>query len=196
MPDDPLENAFDALDDPPVENLGPAIRARAAARKRPQRTSRIWLAAAALVLTGVGATIVFLATQRPDDEQGEGRWRGDEATEEVLELGYVIEGTGDLDAETRRPVGPTERVIFTVRTDLDTYLCLEEQGDGAWQRIYPGIEEAWRVGAGRHWPGGDEPLSFGTEHGPGVRTYRVLSDPVHADCAAPIDEQRAEVHWR
>lgn len=196
MPDDPLYSAFDDLEDPPVDNLGPAIRARAATGKRRPRTPLIWLAAAAVLLVGVGASFAYLATRGPADLQGAGRWRGQEAAAEVLELGYVIEGTGDLDAETRRPVGATERIIFTVHTEQDAYLCIDELGDGAWRRIYPGTEEGWRVGAGRHWPGGDEPLSFGTEYGPGVRAYRVLADPVHADCATPIGEHQAEVHWQ
>jgi hypothetical protein len=196
MPDDPLKNAFDALDDPPVENLGPAIRARAAARQRRRRVPAVWRIAAALVVAGVGVSIAYLAIRTPADELGSGRWRGDESAGEVLGLSYVIEGEGDLGAETARPVGPSERIIFTVHTDRHAFLCLDEQGDGAWQRIYPGAEEGWRVSAGRHWPGGDEPLSFGTEHGPGTRAYRVLADPEYADCSSPSAEQRVEVHWQ
>ncbi len=196
MPDDPLKNAFDALDDPPVENLGPAIRARVAAHQRRRRVPAVWRIAAALVVAGVGVSIAYLATRGPGDKIGAGRWRGDEAAGEVLDLGFVIEGEGALDAETVRPVGPSERIIFTVQTDRDAFLCLDEQGDGAWKRIYPGAEEGWRVSAGNHWPGGDVPLSFGTEHGPGTRVYRVLADPEHADCSAPTAEEQVEVRWQ
>ena len=196
MPDDPLKEAFDLLDDPPVGTLGPAIRARAAARQRKRRTPRIWLAAAIVALAGLGATVALLALRGPGDGLGAGRWRGEVDRADALELSYVIEGDGALDAAVVRPVEPRERIIFTVRTDADTYLCIDEQGDGAWERIYPVGEEGWFVTAGRHWPGGEEPLSFGTEYISGVRAYRVLSDPENADCSEYEGQRQVEVYWQ
>jgi len=217
MSDDPLESAFAALQDPEPETSAAEIREIARAREagvvddvvaevhelpdarqdeaRGAR-ARVLLLAASVALFALGGVLAFVATRTAVVEDDPGQWKGGADAAGALELAFVVEGEQDLLAGSQRSVEPGERVIFTVRTDAPAYACLEERGRGRWERIHPAHGEAWRVDAGRHWPGGDAPLAFVTEHGAGSRAYRVLIDPEHAECTAPVGDDVVEVEWR
>ena len=196
MSDDVLNDAFAEIEDPAVVHRGPEIRALAQQRQQQRGRRTVWLAAAAVLLAGMSVGVGLLVTRPTDEVPGAGRWRGDEEAAGALELGYVIEGAATRSEGSTRPVSVGERVIFTVRTSSEAYLCLEERVGDGWQRIHPSAGEGWWVPAGRHWPGGEQPLAFVTGQGPGVHSYRVLLDPGTPDCAAPVRSDELEVEWR
>ena len=194
MSDDLLDAAFADLDDPAVVHHGPQIRALVQRRRRVRRT--VWLAAAAVAVAGAAATIGLIATRGPENTLGDGRWRGESVGVPALQAGYVIEGVDALDGTSTRAVRAGERVIFTVHTSREGYLCLDEEVDGQWQRVFPADGASWWVDAGRHWPGGDAPMAFVTDEAPGKRAYQVRLDTERADCSSPVTAVELEVDWR
>jgi RNA polymerase sigma-70 factor, ECF subfamily len=73
-----------------------------------------------------------------------------------------------------RPVGegsellPGERLLVRVSTTAAGSIALFEQRGEAWTRVSP---EGWRVDAGQHALGGDQPLAWRSEAGSGAARY-------------------------
>ena len=191
---DPLRDVFDELHDPASRALGVEIRALARQR-RGVRHRWLMVAAAGLVL-GVGATVAVLSFGGiGDDPQGPGRWRGGAAGGSGVALDYAVEGTAGGVIDVVGPVTLEQRVLFYVTTDGEGFLCLEEQTTDGWERFFPAQGDSWTVSAGKHWPGGEQPLSFRTELGAGRRAYRVLFDPADPACVAPSGNDEITVVW-
>ncbi len=191
---DPLRDAFDELRDPVPHATGADIRALARQRRGGRRTALVAAAAVLLVLAG-GAALWTVTAPPGDDPLGPGRWRGGAATEVSVALDYALEGPAGGVVDVVGPVTPEQRVLFYVTTEGEGFLCLDEQTEDGWERFYPEAGAGWAVSAGKHWPGGERPLSFRTERGAGRRAYRVSFDPQDPGCAAPAAVDEITVMW-
>lgn len=191
---DPLRDVFEELRDPLPRTTGAGIRVLARQRRGARRR---WLgAAAAALLVAGGATLVMLSLGRPsEDPLGPGRWRGVAAGGGAVALDYAVEGPAGGVIDVVGPVTHEQRVLFYVTTDGEGFLCLEEQTTAGWERFFPAAGDSWTVSAGKHWPGGEQPLSFRTDLGAGRRAYRVLFDPADPACVAPVDTDEITVVW-
>ena len=191
--DQALFDAFAELEDLAPRASGAEIRTLARERRR-DRTVRWFAAAAAVILLGGGTAAIWGLVGGGDGPLGPGTWKGGDDWGSV-ELRYAVEGEEGLVGIDAPAIAPDQRVVFQVATETGGYLCLEEARDDGWSRIHPAPGEAWPVEAGRHWIGGDEPLSYRTDEGPGRREVRVLLDRASADCSLPAAEDRVVIEW-
>ncbi len=189
-----LERRFAELVDPAPRTSAAQIRQMAERRRRSRGRVRL-LAAAAVVAAGGVAVGLAALFGTGGDAPATGRWRGVAGMDDRVELGVAVEGAQGLTARGAASVRAGERVLFHVRVGRDGYLCLDERDGDHWAAVYPVGGEAWAVSAGRHWPGGDQPLAFRTDLGAGTREYRVRFDPTAADCSSPTAEDRVVIHW-
>jgi len=182
-----LRDAFAELEDPQPNTSAASIRAMARQRRRSGR--RIWMAAAAALMLCGGGAVLALALQSDD-----GRWKGG-GSEVSIELGYMVEGALGLDGVRGGPVDADEQVVFVVTVSEPGYLCLEERTADGWNTVFPLRGDSWSVPPGEHWPGGQQPLAFHTDLGPGDREYRVLYDKTSPVCGSPAAAGSATIHW-
>jgi len=195
MSADPLREAFDELQDPAPRATGPEIRAMAVRRRGERRRILLWGAAAALLLVLWGGAVAFIALSPEEDPVGPGRWRGGAAGDGLVQLDFAVEGPDGGVVDVVGPVTPEQRVLFYITTGQEGFLCLEEQTQDGWTRFHPEPGGSWAVSAGKHWPGGEAPLSFRTDRGAGGRAYRVLFDPADPACGAATGRDEITVVW-
>lgn len=172
---------------PPVPADAATILKRVDARRR---LDRVLACGALVVVLAVGVGVMAAPERGPDLTM-----RGAADVSPDLELRWLVEGTtverGD------RPVGADEQVVFTARTSMPGFLCLDERDDtGAWQRLFPMGEAAWEVPAGESLLRTEEEvLAFRTELGAGTRSYRLSWDAEDAGCAGAGAQAEVDIEW-
>ncbi len=177
------------LQDPPSPMSAEELLARHGGSKRNNPGRWIALAAAAVLLLGVGLSL--RATGPSTDLTPRGL--GDVSSS--VELRYAVEG-----AALRRGGGQVdtdERLVFQARAGDAGYLCLLEQAPGAdWVRILPRGGEHWTAVAGDNVVvDAGEPQSWRPDGSSGLHRYRLLLDADDPQCGSPVASDQIEVDW-
>jgi len=152
-------------------------------------------AIAALILLGGALTIGLSSEGEPVHENGlHERGVGNSAE---LGFSWAIEGETGL-RDKAEVVGLDQQVIFLARTSVPGYLCIDEEvTDQNWKRVFPAKNGAWKVSSGEHHIEQDGQLqSFVTDHGPGIRRYRLAFHPQASDCHGSRNTRLLELLWR
>lgn len=152
-------------------------------------------AMAALILLGGALAIGLSSEEEPLQEDGlRTRGVGDSAE---LGFSWAIEGESGL-RDKAEVVDLDQQVIFLARTSVAGYLCIDEEvTDQSWKRVFPASGGAWKVDSGEHHIERDGQVqSFVTDHGPGLRRYRLAFHPQAADCRGSRNTRLVELLWR
>jgi hypothetical protein len=152
-------------------------------------------AMAALILLGGVLAIGLSSEGEPLQDDGlRTRGVGDSAE---LGFSWAIEGVSGL-YDKAEVVGLDQQVIFLARTSVAGYLCIDEEvTDQSWKRVFPTGVGAWKVNSGEHHIERDGQVqSFVTDHGPGLRRYRLAFHPEASDCSGSRNTRLVELLWR
>ncbi len=177
------------LKDPPSPMSADELLARHAESSRPKPMRWVALAAAAVLLLGVGLSLRATGPNTDLTPRGLG-----DSTSSV-ELRYAVEGAslrrggGQVDAD--------ERLVFQARAGDAGYLCLLEQAPGAdWVRILPRGGERWTAVTGDNVVmDAGEPQSWRPDGSTGLHRYRLLLDADDPECGSPLASDQIEVDW-
>jgi hypothetical protein len=160
-----------------LSSASPPPLAQVYARARRRRIGRLAQGAVGALAVAAAALLAL--------QPGEGRDRG-MGHLPLVELEAVAEGPQG----SARPlsgggsVGPSERVVFFARSSGPGEALLREHGPAGAVVVWPAAG-SWALAAGEQAPGGEQPLSWRPDGGPGAYRYelRVCPEPGSTDCA-------------
>lgn len=122
-------------------------------------------------IAAAAALVMFVGLPQGDDT---GRFKGgNTSTPGSVHLEAVAEGAAVTDLGDGDHVPASAAVVFRAVTDSSGFLYLVQHQDGATTHLMPADGHTWSVQAGSHLVGGESPMAWRPDDGPGLYDYEI-----------------------